>query len=48
MHISVIERILNIYLFQSSSKELSLYPFLETIKKEQNKFKFFNDTLKLV
>ena len=48
MRISIFERILNTYLFQSSSKELSLYPFLETVKKEQKKFKFFNDALKFV
>ena len=48
MRISIFERILNTYLFQSSSKELSLYPFLETVKKEQKKFKFFNEALKFV
>ena len=31
MRISIFERILNTYLFQSTSKELSLYPFLENI-----------------
>ena len=48
MRISIFERILNIYLFQSSSKELSLYPFLETIKKDPKKLKFFNSALTFI
>ena len=48
MRISIFERILNVYLFQSSSKELSLYPFLETIKKDPKKLKFFNAALTFI
>ena len=48
MRISIFERILNTYLFQSTSKELSLYPFLDTIPKDQKKFKIFNTTLKYI
>ena len=31
MRISIFERIINTYLFQSTSKELSLYPYLENL-----------------
>ena len=39
---------INTYLFQSTSKELSLYPFLDTIQKDQKMFKIFNTTLKYI
>ena len=48
MRISIFERIINTYLFQSTSKELSLYPFLENIKKDQKQLKFFNNILKFI
>ena len=48
MRISIFERILNTFLFQSTSKELSFYPFLETIPKDQKKFKLFNTILKYI
>ena len=48
MRISIFERILNTFLFQWTSKELSFYPFLETITKDQKMFKLFNDTLKYI
>ena len=48
MRISIFERILNSYLFQSTSKEFSLYPFLETIQKDQDKLKILNSSLKFI
>lgn len=40
MRISIFERILNTYLFQSSSKELSLYPFWKQLKKSKRNLNF--------
>ena len=48
MRISIFERIINTYLFQSTSKELSLYPYLENLKKDQKQLKFFNNILKFI
>ena len=48
MRISIFERVLINYLFQSTSKELSLYPFLETIQKDQKQLKFLNSNLKFI
>ena len=48
MRISIFERILNSYLFQSTSKELSFNPFLENNQKDPKKLKFFNQTLKFI
>ena len=48
MRISIFERILNTYLFQSTSKELSFNPFLENNQKDPNKLKFLNSTLKFI
>ena len=48
MRISIFERILNTYLFQSTSKELSFNPFLENNQKDPKKLKFFNQTLKFI
>ena len=48
MRISIFERILTTYLFQSTSKELSLYPFLETVQKDPKQLKFFNTNLKFI
>lgn len=48
MRISIFERIINSYLFQSTSKELSLYPYLENLKKDQKQLKVFNNNLKFI
>ena len=48
MRISIFERIINSFLFQSNSKELSLYPYLENLKKDQKQLKFFNNILKFI
>ena len=48
MRVSIFERILRVYLFQSTSKELSLYPFLENVKKDQKQLKLFDETLKFI
>ena len=34
MRLSIFEPILRVFLFQSTSKELSLYPFLDNVKKD--------------
>ena len=48
MRISIFERIINSYLFQSTSKELSLYPYLENLKKDQKQLKIFKKNLKFI
>ena len=40
------ERILNIYLFQSTSKDFTLFPFLENAKKEQKSINSLNSIMK--
>ena len=48
MRISIFERILRIFLFQSTSKELSLYPFLDNVKKDPKLLKLYDATLKYI
>ena len=48
MRLSIFERILRIFLFQSTSKELSLFPFLDNVKNEPKLLKLFDTTLKFV
>ena len=48
MRLSIIERILRVFLFQSTSKELSLYPFLEKVKNDKKQLKLFNMTIKYI
>ena len=48
MRISIFERVLNSFLFQANSKEFSLYPFLETVKKDEKQLKFFISVLKFL
>ena len=46
MRFSIMERILNIYLFQSTSKDFTLFPFLENVKKEQKSINSLNSIMK--
>ena len=46
MRFSIMERILNIYLFQSTSKDFTLFPFLENVKKEQKSLNSLNSIMK--
>ena len=48
MRISIFERILTKYLFQSTSKNFTLYPFLDNIKKDKVQLKFFNSILNYI
>ena len=48
MRLSIIERILRVFLFQSTSKELSLYPFLVKVKQDKKQLKLFNTTIKYI
>ena len=48
MRISIFEHLLNDYLFQSDSKEYSLYPFLDNSKKDKKKKKYLNSVLKFI
>ena len=48
MRLSIFERILRVFLFQSTSKELSLYPFLDTVKKDPKQLKLFDMTLNYI
>ena len=51
MRLSIFERILRVFLFQSTSKELSLHPFLENLKKEKKQskqLKLFETTIKFI
>ena len=51
MRLSIFERILRVFLFQSTSKELSLHPFLENLKKEKKQskqLKLFETSIKFI
>ena len=48
MRLSIFERILRVFLFQSTSKELSLYPFLDNVKKDTKQLKLFDMTLNYI
>ena len=48
MRLSIFERILRIFLFQSTSKELSLFPFLDNIQNDPKMLKLYDDTLKFI
>ena len=46
MRFSIFEHILNKYLFQSSSKDFTLFPFLDNIKREQKSLNSLQSLLK--
>ena len=48
MRLSIFERILRIFLFQSTSKELSLFPFLDNVQNDPKMLKLYDDTLKFI